>query len=358
MENKIVNSEYRTDYPDYTDHVAIMISTDRLIFNERSAVRARMIEYSKLYRELHIIIFSKKSQRFNEVENLTENCKVYATNSYFRFNYIKNAVKIGAKILDELPKGQKILISCQDPFETGLAGKQLSSMYLDTELLIQIHTDLFSPYFAKFSILNKIRLIIAKNILRQAHLIRVVSRKIADSLVERNIDPKEIIIKPIHVNLDYIEEKKKEIGIRENFRKQFPQFKNIVLMISRLEPEKNIEMAISAFADVLKTKDECGLVIVGSGSQMSKLKKIVVDLKIDKNVVFVGWQSDTVQYYLGSDIFLHTSWYEGYGMVLREAQIAGMKIVSTDVGIARDVNATIVDFSVSSIRDGIIKNLK
>ena len=34
-----------------------MISTDRLIFDEKSDVRARQIEYAKDYDEVHIVIF-------------------------------------------------------------------------------------------------------------------------------------------------------------------------------------------------------------------------------------------------------------------------------------------------------------
>lgn len=59
-------------------------------------------------------------------------------------------------------------------------------------------------------------------------------------------------------------------------------------------------------------------------------------------MVFEGFQSDLIPYYKGCDIFLVTSWYEGYGMVFKEAQAAGCRIVSTDVGIAREVGAEIV----------------
>ena len=38
-----------------------MISTDRKIFEEGSAVRARMIEYGKLFDELHIVVFTKRN---------------------------------------------------------------------------------------------------------------------------------------------------------------------------------------------------------------------------------------------------------------------------------------------------------
>ena len=88
-----MSENYKTEYKDYKDYTAIMISTDRMIFHEKSSVRARMIEYAKSYKELHIIIFSKKgfyslktlspynevtwsSQRFHESSHLLLNASI------------------------------------------------------------------------------------------------------------------------------------------------------------------------------------------------------------------------------------------------------------------------------------------
>ncbi len=359
--NKI---EYKTDYKDYRNHIVIMISTDKMIINERSAVRSRMIDYAKDYKELHIIVFSTQKYYFHN-ESMPENLFIYSTNSFSKLTYINTAYKIGRKILKNTAKTEKLLISCQDPFETGLVGKKLANLRNDSELLLQIHTDLFSPYFTsgycigwKNALLNKIRLFISKFILPHAQVIRVVSSKIADSLVMRGLNAEKIIIKPIAINEDYIRNTAPLFILRE----KFPQFKKNILVISRLESEKNIEMAIKAMK-ILHSRansvtDGTGLIIVGSGSLMNSLKKFVYKLDMSQNVIFEGWQSDTVSYYKGCDIVLVTSWYEGYGMVLKEAQIAGKKIVSTDVGIAREVGAEIVEWKAESIAKILQKSLQ
>lgn len=344
-------TEYSLGYKDYSKYVAVMISTDRLIFNERSAVRARMAEYAKLYKELHIIVFSK--QRFEQAD-IASNCTLYPTNSFSKMNYISGAIKIGKKIIKTLEKDVPVLVSCQDPFETGLAGKCLASARPSAELMLQIHTDLFSPYFTKFSFLNKIRLFISKYTLPQADTIRVVSKKIADSLVEKGIDAHKIIIKPIDINLDFIRNGLPVFNLHE----KFPHFRKIVLMVSRLESEKNIEMALEALKIVLGQIPEAGLIIVGSGTKMKSLKGKAFKLKIEASVAFVGWQTDLIPYYKGCDAFLMTSWYEGYGMVLKEAQTAGCKIVSTDVGIAREVGTEIADWKAEAIAEKLLKFLK
>lgn len=351
--------KYNTEYKDYSEYIAIMVSTDRGIFNEKSAVRMRMLEQAKLYKELHIIIFSTNLYKKLKI---SENCYIYSTNSISRLTYILGAYKTGKEILIKRKNfnnnNNPILITCQDPFETGFVGKLLlnkaKKINNNSELILQIHTDLFSPYFIKHSILNKIRLNISKFTLKKSSYIRVVSNKIANSLVVRGIDKDKIIIKPIDISFDVLKN-----GIPNfDLHRKFSQFRKIVLIVSRLESEKNIDGAIRAFALVLKQIPDAGIIIVGSGRDMSKLKKLVYQLNIENSVIFEGWQTDIVSYYKGCDLLLVTSWYEGYGMTLKEAQVSGCKIVSTDVGIAKDVGADIVDWNYVSISEGLIRNLK
>jgi glycosyltransferase involved in cell wall biosynthesis len=342
--------KYKTEYKDYSNYACIMVSTDRLIFNERSSVQVRMIEHSKSYKQLHIIVFShKRIKPFS----ISPNCTVYSTGTIFRWNYVSSARKIGKRILQTIQKDIPLLISCQNPFETALVGKCLANFRKNSELLLQIHTDLFSPYFTKHSILNKINLYISQFTLPQAQVIRVVSLKIADSLVIRGISPERIIVKPIAVDIEYI--KNAQPGF--NLYKKYPQFKKIILMASRLESEKNIPLALNALKIVKEKIPGIGLVIVGGGRMLAALEKQAYNLKLADSVVFAGWQTDLIPYYKGSDVFLCTSMYEGYGMVLKEAEAAGCKIVSTDVGIAREIGANIADWSVESVADKIVKSL-
>jgi len=351
------NIQYKTEYINYSNYVAVMISTDKQILLDKSAVRSRMIEYSKSYKELHIIVFSSIKK---EVEEISSNCKVYSTNSIIRWNYVSDARKIGKKIINEINNEIPVLITCQDPFETALVGKCLDSMRKNSELLIQIHTDLYSPYFIDSrigifnSVLNRIRLTISRFTLPHANTIRVVSNKIADSLVGKGFDQEKIIVKPIHVDVDYIKNTNPSFILKN----KFPQFKKIIVMASRLESEKNISMAIDAMKIVLDRVPNTGLVILGSGGEMNNLKKQSYKLGIDPNVIFEGWQTDAIPYYKGCDLFLVTSWYEGYGMIFKEAEAGGCKIVSTDVGIARDVNATITDWNPKDIAEKIISIIK
>ena len=219
---------------------------------------------------------------------------------------------------------------------------------------IQIHTDIGSPYFQNFNFLNKIRTFISKYTLTRANTLRVVSQRIKD-YVKKYIDESKIEIRPIEVNIDGI--KNSQIILEADLHKKYPQFEKIILMVSRLEKEKNIEMAIKAFSIILKKMPKTGLIIVGNGKEKDNLMKISEKMPI----IFEDWQNNQeilASYYKTCDLFLNTSWYEGYGMTLKEAGIAGCKIVSTDVGIAREVGARVVGWSEGEMAEMVIEILK
>ncbi len=342
---------YKTDYKDYSKYIAIMISTDRLIFSEKSAVRARMMEQSKMYKELHIIVFSKQK---HNIEKISVNGTIYSTNSFSKIGFIFDAYKIAKKIIKNINKEIPILITCQDIFATAIVGRFLLRLRKGIELLLQIHGDIFSENFAKHSFLNKIIIFGSRFTLPYADNIRVVSNKIADSLVKKGIDKDKIILKPIYVDTDFLRNSIPKFDLHQKFN----QFSKIIIMVSRLESEKNIDGALRAFALVLNKIPKAGLVIVGSGGELAKLKKLSYNLGIQNSVIFEGWQTDLISYYKTCDLLLVTSWYEGYGMILKEAESVGCKIVSTDVGIAREVKADIVDWKYESIAEKIIENIK
>jgi len=325
----------------------LMISTDRNIFDEKSAVRARMVEYAKNLQELYIIVFSRRGfEKFEE-----GNLKVYPTNSLTKFCYIFDAIKIGKKIIGSL--SETFTITCQDPFETGIVGVCLKRKF-GIPLELQIHTDLFSPFFKKVFFMNRARLFISRFILLKADKIRVVSKRILDSLVEKGIDKTKIYVKPIFVE----EQKIVQSLVTIDLKKKYPQFEKIVLVVSRLEKEKNVELAIQSWKEVCEKVSNAGLVIVGSGSRESFLKSLVSKLSLGKSVVFEPWNNEVYSYYKTADVLINTSFYEGYGMTLKEASVVGIPIISTDVGIAREIGANVVGFNKKEISEKIIEILR
>jgi len=286
----------------------LMISNDPKILEEGSVVRARAREYAKQFEELHFLYVTGRS----------------ISKSPFA------AAMQGEKIMKDRGFGKNDLITVQDPFLTASVGASLKKKF-GSKLEIQIHTDIGSPYYAKESFANKIRLWLAHKNISQADHIRVVSERIKNFLISNFQFPiSKIEIRPIFVDTEKI----KNAPILIDLRKKYPQFKKIILMASRLTHEKDIGTALKAFEKVLEKIPDVELLIVGSGPEK---------FKNSKNVVFENWadQETLFSYYKTADVFLSTSLYEGYGMSMIEAHAANCPIVSTDAGIAKEVTKKI-----------------
>ena len=306
----------------------LMISSDRKIFEQNSAVTTRMLDYGQIFEDLRIIVFSLSSEDFIDFK-LTDNVWVYPTNSSSKFFYVIDAIKIARNILKEIFFGQTI-ISVQDPFESGIAGVIIKKK-TKLPLQVQIHTDLFSCHFFDSSLLNWLRFHLSKYTLKRANGIRVVSKKIENDLIHfAKIKPEKITVLPIYVDIRKITDD----PVSVNLHIKYPQWKKIILVASRLEKEKNVALAIMALARALPQIPEVGMVIVGSGREEESLKSKVKSLKLGNNVVFESWQQNLISYYKTADLFLNTSNFEGYGMALVEAAAAGCPILTTEVGIA------------------------
>ncbi len=322
----------------------LSISIDRSIWSEGSAVRERMRELSKGWDEVHIIVASDST--YTETV-IGDNVWVYPTRSKVKAFYPIDARKLGRFIIRRRGITQ---ITCQDPFLTAIAGVGLKKEF-GLPLELQVHTDVGSPNYP-YTIGNKIRKALALSYLPQADTIRVVSGRIRDYLVSRlGIDGSKITVRPIAVDVMKI----KNAVVTVDLHRKYPQFDKIVLMASRLTAEKNISLALTAWTEVQRNCPGAGLVIVGNGPKEKALKSMAEKLGIGKSVAFEGWadQGTLVSYYKTADLFLNTSLFEGYGMTLVEAKAAALRTVSTDVGIAREIGATIVDMNAGSVALGI-----
>ncbi|MSU55638.1 MAG: glycosyltransferase [Candidatus Taylorbacteria bacterium] len=316
----------------------LTIGTDRKLFEEGSAVRARVLEYGKLFDELHVVVFNN---RFNvkdsrlKVEQIAPNCWIYPTNSWSRWFYVSGAFRIGRRILSKsfTLNPPSWVIDSQDPFECGLVAKKLSVKF-KIPLQIQIHTDFLSPYFTRFSFLNWLRVRIARKVLPSASAIRVVSQRIKDSLATYKPQlTTKITVLPIFTNIKKFADAEPTFDLKQ----KYPHWSFVMLAVGRFTQEKNFIFALEVLKETLKKYPKTGLVIVGDGPLKDNLARQVNFLGLANNVVFEPWQNDLTSYYKTANLFLQTSFYEGFGLVLLEALASGCPAVSSDVGIASEL---------------------
>lgn len=100
--------------------------------------------------------------------------------------------------------------------------------------------------------------------------------------------------------------------------------------VGRFDNQKNHSFLIDVFADVVREKPNCKLMLVGEGHLMQSIKEKVSRLKLDKNVIFTGVRDDAYKYYNAFDLFVLPSLFEGLPVVSIEAQINGCKAFFSD----------------------------
>jgi len=315
----------------------LMISTDRKIFEDGSLVNLRICEYGSLFEELHVIVFSMKKLKLKR-KKLDKNVHVYPTNAYFKPFYLSKAFRVAKQILKK-NLNSEWMASTQDPFETGLVGLRIKKRF-KIPLQVQLHGDFGNPLFKQDSKLNRLRLGMAEKVLKKADCTRAVSKRVSIGIQNKFELKKAPVLLPIMINAEKI----KNEAIRFDIHKKYPKFDFIVLMSSRIEKVKNIELAIHAFSEVLKKYKQIGLIILGDGTQRKNLEKLVKDRGIEESVCFEGWVDESekiVSYLKTTDLFLNTSNHEGYCSSLIEAALSKCAILTTNVGVVgEEINET------------------
>lgn len=218
-------------------------------------------------------------------------------------------------LFPSIPNKNFDVVTVQDPFWRGLFGVYVA-MCIGARLNVQVHTDLSAHSFY--------RKLLARVVLRKANSVRVVSERIKKQVEEMGVKSR-IHVLPVYMDTDVF----KSI-------EQIPHDGKNILWIGRLEREKDPEMAITVFKKNYKEEPSARLIVLGEGSLRRELEKKAQGLPVE----FPGW-SDTKSYLARADVVISTSPYEGFGASIVEALLAGVPVVSLDVGIAKEAGAII-----------------
>lgn len=104
-----------------------------------------------------------------------------------------------------------------------------------------------------------------------------------------------------------------------------------VVMVGRLDENKNQEMVMEVFSEVLKEGfEDFTLKIYGDGPDRLKLQRKAIALGIDKKVQFLGMVSNVAEHIEKANLFVLASKQEGSPNALIEAMSLGLPCISTD----------------------------
>ena len=106
----------------------------------------------------------------------------------------------------------------------------------------------------------------------------------------------------------------------------------IILAVGRFNVAKDYNNLLMA-CNLLKINNVCfKLLIAGDGELKDSIKKLIEIFDLNQNVTLLGTRNDIPDLMSASDVFVLSSKWEGFGLVLAEAMACERVVVSTDCG--------------------------
>lgn len=130
----------------------------------------------------------------------------------------------------------------------------------------------------------------------------------------------------------------RHVSRTEDLRKHLgiPSKVKVVGTVARLVKQKDIPTLLRAFSRIEKDLD-VKLIIVGDGPLRLELSELSKRLGVDNKVIWVGRTERVSDYLSLMDVFVLTSTYEGFGLVLLEALDWQLPVVASNVSAIPEV---------------------
>lgn len=112
---------------------------------------------------------------------------------------------------------------------------------------------------------------------------------------------------------------RKEIGLKNS---DFA-----IAYTAEFTPSKNHRFLFDSLHETLLDNPSIKIILLGKGELMSKMKTYAKELKISKQVIFLGYRSDVYRVLQSCDLAVSPSSREGLGLGVIEAQLCGLPIL-------------------------------
>ena len=111
----------------------------------------------------------------------------------------------------------------------------------------------------------------------------------------------------------------------------------VILTVGRLVEEKDYYLMLKAFSELLVIKNDVLLVIIGDGNLRSDLINYSNHLNIKEKTLFLGSQTNISGWLSACDLFILTSKFEGFGLVVAEAMACERVVVAVKSGEVENI---------------------
>ncbi|EGZ7203731.1 glycosyltransferase [Escherichia coli] len=168
-----------------------------------------------------------------------------------------------------------------------------------------------------------------------------VSKEAVQEFIARKATPKNKIVEiPNFINTNKFDF---DINVRKKTRDAFnlKDSTAVLLAVGRLVEAKDYPNLLNAINHLILSKtSNCNdfiLLIAGDGALRNKLLDLVCQLNLVDKVFFLGQRSDIKELMCAADLFVLSSEWEGFGLVVAEAMACERPVVATDSGGVKEV---------------------
>lgn len=168
-----------------------------------------------------------------------------------------------------------------------------------------------------------------------------VSQSASESFEKLGAVPKNGILTVYNgINLDRFQ--KANTAAKQNMRLSLGLSEQDLMLLSvgRLHEAKDYPNLFNAIEILLKQNTKfknVHLYVVGDGDLKQKLEQLLTEKKLNTQVHLLGRRNDIPQLMSAADVFILSSFFEGFGLVVAEAMACETYVVATDCGGVKEV---------------------
>lgn len=110
-----------------------------------------------------------------------------------------------------------------------------------------------------------------------------------------------------------------------------------LVTVGRLIEVKGYDRLLTIVKMLVKDDENFHLYILGEGYLERKIHNFIIKNKLEKFVTMLGYKENPYKYVKQADLFVCSSYLEGYSMAVVESLIVGTPVITTSVGIMEKI---------------------
>lgn len=187
----------------------------------------------------------------------------------------------------------------------------------------------FKSRFARWQMLALLRLV---------DRIIVVNREVEEFVTAQGIPENRIVRIPNGVDTTKYRPPMPSEKVEARRKCRLPQDALIVLYVGRLEGMKGVDVLLKGWSRLPEEQlSYYRLLLVGDGPERKNLERLAETLNISSSIKILGEQSEVLPFYQSAELFVLPSRTEGLSNALLEAMSAGLPVIASEVGGAKDL---------------------